>query len=133
EKSWPKFGLMIAAAMVAGAGLGFAGALLKDLFDSTVRNTEQLHSLFGTNNVTAIPEIYEQKSRGRLIGGSWRKGVKLNFAAENPSSRFSESLRRVRLAIDEQGSGENQVIAFISSMPSEGKSTCAANLASTIG
>ena len=53
------------------------------------------------------------------------------YVADSPSSRFTESMRSIKMAVDLSGAGKSnkKVIGITSTLPNEGKSTVAASLA----
>jgi capsular exopolysaccharide synthesis family protein len=69
---------------------------------------------------------YEQRAIVRRSGLFWA-------ATEMPLSRFAESIRSIKLAVDlNAGTASNKVVGITSSLPNEGKSTVAAALAQLI-
>lgn len=73
------------------------------------------------------PEI----SPGRRL--SFSKKAFLRQVVDEPLSAFAEAFRSIKVAADISGSGKhNKVIGIISTLPGEGKSTIASNLAELI-
>ncbi|MBD2151038.1 polysaccharide biosynthesis tyrosine autokinase [Pseudanabaena sp. FACHB-1277] len=112
-------GLMTGA--IAGLGLGILAALLLDKLDERIREVEEVKELIDIPLLGAIP-ITDVTSLSAVIG----QGIL-------PSSNyyaFKESLSSLALNLRYLGTDNMvKVIAFTSSVPSEGKSTLTYNLA----
>ncbi|GJD98018.1 GumC family protein [Methylobacterium iners] len=132
EKSWPKTPLLVTAALIVGAGLGFAGALTREMFDSTVRTADQLQGLIGTDRVALVPDVPYKDQIWPTGGTGFRRELALDYAVLNLNSRFSESFRRVRHAIDDYTVDDHKIVALVSTLPDEGKTTSAVSLGSLI-
>lgn len=107
----------IAVGLVLGIVLGIGLAVLRDLLDNTVKGRSTLEEITGTGIVGSIPLDKER-----------RKVAAISFDGDNSS--IAEAFRKLRtnlqfLAVD----NPPRVIVVTSSMPSEGKSTTAINLA----
>lgn len=103
--------------LVAGVLLGVALAVGLDVVDSTVKKLDDLESITGTSVVGEIP-----------VDKPRRTTPAISFANDN--SRIAESFRKLRtnlsfLAVD----NPPKVIVVTSSIPNEGKTTTAINLA----
>jgi capsular exopolysaccharide synthesis family protein len=113
----PKTGRNIALGLALGVALGIGLAVLRDLLDNTVKDREVLEEITGVGIVGTIPFDKEQ-----------RKQPAISFGSDN--SAIAESYRKLRtnlqfLAVD----NPPRVIVVTSSMPNEGKSTTAINIA----
>ncbi len=113
----PKKSRNIALGIVLGLSLGTGFALLRDLFDNTVKGRETLEQITGLGLVGSIP-----LDKARRINPA------IPFDTEN--SGIAEAFRKLRtnlqfLAVD----NPPRVIVVTSSAPSEGKSTTAINIA----
>ncbi len=113
----PKPKRNIAIGLAAGLLLGIGLALLRDLLDNTIKDRQNLEEVANVGVVGTIPN---DKSR--------RSQPAMNFETDN--STVAESFRKLRtnlqfLAVD----NPPRVIVFSSSVPSEGKSTTAINVA----
>jgi capsular exopolysaccharide synthesis family protein len=107
----------IAIGVALGLLLGLGLAFVRDLLDNTVTNRDQLEEITNTGLVGSIPLDKER-----------RKQASISFASE--TSGIAEAFRKLRtnlqfLAVD----NPPRVILVTSSMPSEGKSTTAINIA----
>ncbi|WP_237570584.1 polysaccharide biosynthesis tyrosine autokinase [Mycolicibacterium lacusdiani] len=103
----------LAAGLVVGLGL----AVLRDQLDNTVKDRQTLEETTGVGLVGSIPVNKERRAEPAIP-----------FASDN--SAIAEAFRKLRtnlqfLAVDDPP----RVIVVTSSMPSEGKSTTAINIA----
>lgn len=113
----PKTGRNIAIGLAMGVLFGLGAALLRDLLDNSIKDRQHLEEIAGAGTVGAIPF---DKVR--------RSNVAIAFDADN--SAIAEAFRKLRtnlqfLAVD----CRPRVIVLTSSLPSEGKSTTAINIA----
>lgn len=113
----PKTTLNIAIGLGVGVGLGIALAVLRDMIDRTVKERETLEEITGAGVVGSIPLDKERRSNAAI-------------SFETDDSLIAESFRKLRtnlqfLSVD----SPPRVIVVTSSMPSEGKSTTAINVA----
>ena len=113
----PKTARNIAIGLALGVLLGIGLAVLRDLLDNTVKDRETLEEITGVGLVGSIPLDKER-----------RKKPAISFDSDN--SAIAEAFRKLRtnlqfLAVD----NPPRVIVVTSSMPSEGKSTTAINIA----
>ncbi|MBI5340283.1 MAG: polysaccharide biosynthesis tyrosine autokinase [Mycolicibacterium rufum] len=113
----PKTARNIAFGLIAGVALGVGTAILRDSLDNTVKLRENLEGLTAASIVGSIP-----------LDKDRRKQPAISF--ENDNSTIAEAFRKLRtnlqfLSVD----SPPRVIVFTSSMPHEGKSTTAINVA----
>lgn len=113
----PKKTRNILLGLAAGVALGIGLAIVRDLLDNTVKSRETLEEI---SDVGVVGGIQLDKER--------RKTPPIFFGKDN--SAIAESFRKLRtnlsfLAVD----NPPRVIVITSSIPSEGKSTTAINIA----
>jgi capsular exopolysaccharide synthesis family protein len=113
----PKTARNIAFGIGLGVLLGIGVAVLRELLDNTVKDRQTLEEITGVGLVGSIPLDKER-----------RKEPAISFDGDN--SAIAEAFRKLRtnlqfLAVD----NPPRVIALTSSVPSEGKSTTAINIA----
>lgn len=113
----PRWGLNMSLGFFLGGMLGVGFAVLRDQLDNTVKDRETLENITGKGVVGTIPF---DKSR--------RDHPTIAFDTDNSST--AEAFRKLRtnlqfLSVDDPA----RVIAVTSSVPSEGKSTTAINIA----
>lgn len=112
-KTMRNLAIGLALGVLSGIGLAF----LRDLLDNTVKDRQNLEEITGVSVVGSIPLDKER-----------RKSPAKSF--DNDNSAFAEAFRKLRtnlqfLKVDDPP----RVIVVTSSMPSEGKSTTAINIA----
>lgn len=140
SKSKPKTKLVLALGLFGGLGLGIALGFLRDIMDRVFRTAAQVESTLHLPCISLVPllkdpnpkqltreqqsdKVFEQRTIVRRSGVFWA-------ATEMPLSRFAESIRSIKLAVDLNASNaSNKVVGITSSLPNEGKSTVAAALA----
>ncbi|GJF14873.1 chromosome partitioning protein [Mycolicibacterium cyprinidarum] len=113
----PKTARNIGIGFVLGVAAGFGIAVLRDLLDNTVKDRETIEQITGAGIVGSIP-----LDKGR------RQQPAISFDTDNSS--IAEAFRKIRtnlqfLSVD----NPPRIIVVTSSMPSEGKSTTAINIA----
>lgn len=113
--------VIIAALLSLMAGVGLT--LLLEALNNTFKASEQVESLLNLPVLGNLPLMQEKE--GAALGRFFLKGS---------DHRFSESIRSLRTGVVLSGMAHpHQVIVVTSSVPGEGKSTVAANLASALG
>jgi succinoglycan biosynthesis transport protein ExoP len=134
-KSHPKTIVILAEALLAGLILSFAAAMMRELADKVFRTTGQVEGMLGTNCIAILPALGEAAAPSVLAGKLRRKSSNqppdlLRYVVESPLSRFAEAVRSLKVAVDLNSIvRENRVLAIISTLPNEGKSTLSSNLA----
>lgn len=113
----PKSARNIAAGLGLGLVLGIGIATLRDALDNTVKSREALEDIANVGLVGSIPLDKERRNQAAI-----------SFDTDN--SAIAEAFRKLRtnlqfLAVD----NPPRIIVLTSSMPSEGKSTTAINVA----
>jgi capsular exopolysaccharide synthesis family protein len=113
----PKTTRNIVIGLALGVLLGVGLAIVRDMLDNTVKDRQTLEEITGVGLVGSIPLDKER-----------RKEPAISFSNDN--SAIAEAFRKLRtnlqfLAVD----NPPRVIVVTSSMPSEGKSTTAINIA----
>ncbi|MGV0618021.1 polysaccharide biosynthesis tyrosine autokinase [Mycolicibacterium elephantis] len=113
----PKTARNIAIALILGVLLGVGLAILRDLLDNTVKERQTLEDITGVGIVGSIPLDKDRRKQPAII-------------FESDTSAIAEAFRKLRtnlqyLAVD----NPPRVIVITSSLPMEGKSTTAINIA----
>jgi succinoglycan biosynthesis transport protein ExoP len=143
-KSKPKTLIVIGATIAAGMMLSFGFAMFRELTDNVFRTSGQIESFLHADCLAMLPLIKSgttkivptddrtrsESARHRLI---LRNDKLFWYVIDQPFSRFTEAIRSIKVAADVNGIlKENKVIAVTSSLPNEGKTTVATNLAQLI-
>ncbi|SCX30469.1 polysaccharide biosynthesis tyrosine autokinase [Mycolicibacterium fluoranthenivorans] len=115
--SVPKTTRNIAVGLALGVLAGIGLAHVRDLLDNTVKDSDTLEEITGSGIVGNIPLDKDRRKKPAI-------------AFDNDNSPIAEAFRKLRtnlqfLAVD----NPPRVIVLTSSVPSEGKSTTAINLA----
>jgi succinoglycan biosynthesis transport protein ExoP len=116
----PKPALNILLALVLGAGVGAAIALIREMLYSGLTTAADVESRFGVRCLGSIPLL---KS---ILPSATSPIVAI---VEQPQSGFAEAFRGLRSAIKFAAGGPRQVILITSALPREGKTTVSACLA----
>lgn len=141
-KSKPKSVLILALGLLGGVAFGTALGLLRDVMDRVFRTAAQVETMLHLPCLSLVPLLKEvqpkqlpvelQPPPGKPLGqrAITRHSGVFWAATEMPLSRFAESIRAIKLAVDlNVTSTSNKVVGITSSLPNEGKSTIAAALA----
>jgi succinoglycan biosynthesis transport protein ExoP len=124
KKSSPKTALVLLGGILAGLCFGVGGACARELLSQVIRTPAEIENEIGMRCVGTLPDVGDGRDRP---GSPARTSV---YAVDHPFSRFAESLRSAKTAIDvARLTKEMNVVGVVSSLPKEGKTTVAANLA----
>jgi exopolysaccharide transport family protein len=141
EKSKPKSKLILAFGILGGIALGAGLGLLRDIMDRVFRTSAQVESALQLPCLALVPLLKDtdkkkqsdkppqtDKDFGQKIVS--RRSSVYWAATTMPLSRFAESIRSIKLAIDlNLTKTSNKIVGITSALPNEGKSTIAASLA----
>jgi succinoglycan biosynthesis transport protein ExoP len=118
--------------------------MLRDIGDRVFRTTTQVREDLETDCIAVIP-LMKEGPKGGVLGKQVApaniarprtilRDTSLRWAVvDSPLSRFTESIRAIKIAADLGGAVRaNKVIGVTSSLPNEGKSTIAVSLAQLI-
>jgi exopolysaccharide transport family protein len=147
RKTKPKSLLVLVLGLFGGIALGAGLGLLRDMMDRVFRTTAQIESILHLPCLSLVPRVKDTANKkhifSRVARGSnqgftphtiRRNSGILWTATEMPLSRFAESIRSIKLAIDlNPTKTSNKVVGITSALPNEGKSTISASLAQLIG
>ena len=142
SKSQPRPVLVLAAASLGGLLLAFGAAILIDLSESGFRTSEQVESELRTSCLATVPlvdigteksaPVHAERADFGISRHIERTGVLFGVVG-TPFSRFAEAFRTIKVSIDLFSAGKSiKAIGITSTLPNEGKSTIAANLARLI-
>jgi polysaccharide biosynthesis transport protein len=138
-KSGPNTRSILGSAAFFGVMIGFAACFLREMVDRVFRTRHQVEEVLRTNCLAVLPAlttsasddaqgVHEQAESGeRIIADRHRT---FSRVVDDPRSAFAEGFRSIKVAADIAGAiRENKIIGVTSSVPKEGKSTIASNLA----
>jgi succinoglycan biosynthesis transport protein ExoP len=129
KKSKPKTLITLLVALVGGGVVGFGAAWIREIFDRTLRTTEEVRATLGVPCISTVPLLEAVGRPKPTFAGISHLGE----VVARPMSRFAESMRAIKVAIDFfPAARKPQVIGFISALPGEGKSTLSANFAAVV-
>lgn len=140
KKSAPRGMLIFGGCGLLGLMMGAAAALARERMDNVFRTEGQVETVLGAECLGIFPRIDEVASTGKVQGPpvALAQGLRpiepvssvLRHVLDAPFSRFTETLRSVKVAADIRGlSRQTRVIGVVSAVPNEGKTTIASNLA----
>jgi succinoglycan biosynthesis transport protein ExoP len=143
RKSAPRSSLILALAALGGLLLGAAVGMLRDISDRVFRTTRQVEDLLQADCISMVPLVKDAKlgesepnadaNKRAVAPAVARDGSLLWAVVDSPFTRFAESIRAVKVALDlNKAVKANKVIGVTSSLPNEGKSTIATALTELI-
>jgi succinoglycan biosynthesis transport protein ExoP len=135
-------------AVAAGAMVGVGFGALRELLDRGFRTGDHVKSALNTDCVALIPRLRAGKSRvpqlsfrqenvfsmssGETPDVEPRSGDILWAAVDAPNSAYADAIRSIKFAVDADANGGCNVIGLTSYLPTEGKSTVAAGIATML-
>jgi len=120
-------------ALVAGLMLGVGLAFLRNLLDNTVKSPADIEERLNSKTLGLVPYVKAAAPKGKSKGDSAPKRGYLGLLEDN-HSRFSESIRTIRTGIALSSIDKPfGILEVTSSIPDEGKTTVAVNLAVALG
>jgi polysaccharide biosynthesis transport protein len=135
--SSPKPALTLLAGIVAGLVLGIGGAFAQHAIDPRLRREEQLRELFSLPILARIPKERKAPTKakgGRRLGFGPRRRVRRALSPGELSPTTLEAYRTLRamLAAGKVERTQGRSVLVTGPSPSEGKTTTAINLASSL-
>lgn len=141
NRSWPKTGIILLGALCGGLFMGLGAAFARERLDTVIRTSEQGERLLGVECLGLLPAITElpasaTETLARTASAPPVPGGRpftvadqtSSYVLHAPFSQFAETLRSVKISATGRGDG-CQVLGVISTLPGEGKTTVASNLA----
>jgi succinoglycan biosynthesis transport protein ExoP len=141
SKSQPRPILVLAAASLGGLLLAFGAAILIDISESGFRTSDQVESELRASCLATVPLIDTETEKPPVRAERTKLGLSRHIertgvlfgVVGTPFSRFAEAFRTIKVSIDLFAPGKSsKAIGITSTLPNEGKSTIAANLARLI-
>jgi succinoglycan biosynthesis transport protein ExoP len=129
SRSSPKLGLTLALAAICGLGFGVMLAFAREQMNRQIHTRAELEKLLGTSCLAVLPAFAQKKPVLRKLRGATRESSAFRQIGEvAPFSATAEALRYIKVAIDLHPTG-GKIIAIVSALPGEGKTTVAAGFA----
>jgi polysaccharide biosynthesis transport protein len=145
KKSKPNPKLLLALGLFGGIALGTAFGFAREIMDRAFRTSAQIEARLHLPCLSVVPLLRRRevkkvnKKSARTTVQAVKESGPRTFsrgsgtcwvATAMPSSRFAESIRSIRFAIDlDPTKAPSKVVGLTSTLPNEGKSTIAASLA----
>jgi polysaccharide biosynthesis transport protein len=135
KPSWPKAIIIIPASLFVGTFFGLIAAIVKEFLGNNFRLADDVKNYAGFECLGILPdlalEINKRRRTGlptpRVLGGG---NAFVRHSVNAPFSRFTETLRNVKVTIDiNRNQSKPVVVGIVSSVPKEGKTTFSANMA----
>jgi len=143
KKSQPNRLIVLAGAAIGGMMLAFTVAILREASDNVFRTKSQVEEILEVNCLAVLPflkrvEPNTDGKHGDTYALAQQRSITLQdtllrYVVDLPFSQFTESVRSLKVLTDLKNQVEaTKVIGITSTLPSEGKSTLAANFANFI-
>ncbi len=131
---FPNLPLNITLAFLFSTLLAVGAAVLSDVLDKSIRDPEQIASLFKTQVIGALPQVKSWRRHpvaAQIEGASWPAGASESGARKGGANRFEEAVRTLRNSILLGGTFDHRLRSLMvtSATPAEGKTTTAVHLA----
>lgn len=138
--SSPNIPLNVAIGGLLGLLAGLGAAFLLAMLDNSVNDVEQLTQITNLPHLGILPYPDDQASGSakskldKKAAKKFRNEIDLDIISQSdPSSQFSESIQSLKTSLSfSKAGGMPKSLMITSSMPGEGKSTIATNLAITL-
>ncbi len=115
----PNLKINLPLGVIIGLFLGVALSFLRNMFNDTVRSSEEIEKLSKLPILGNIPKIKTRKAK-----------TQARLTYDKPKSAIAEACRSLRTTLLFSTDGDPKVLLITSPMPNEGKTTTAVNLAS---
>jgi polysaccharide biosynthesis transport protein len=133
--SSPRKPLVVAISVLFGLMIGAGIGAFREFRDRFFRTGDQIRDVLGVEYLGATPAIVKKTDTSVAAPVDrevhFRNSVS-NFAMNYPLSSFSETLRSCKIAIDLNIAKASRIVGVVSTLPGEGKSTIALNLAQVL-
>jgi succinoglycan biosynthesis transport protein ExoP len=122
--TFPNIPRFAALGLVLGMLIGFVTIFIRDMSNASIRFVEDLGKASGAKVIVSVPAL--TKKDLKLAGES---AVPADLILRRPISAYAEAFRTLRSSIMLSGSSVPKVIAIMSALPEDGKSTVSTSLA----
>jgi succinoglycan biosynthesis transport protein ExoP len=130
QKSSKKVAAVFAGGILLGLLLGAGAAVAREWAADVFRTPRAVEEVVGTRCVI-LPRVKPTWEGGAFLGAATKSSLIEELVVDAPFSRFAETVRELKalISITQLVDRGVKVIGVVSSVPNEGKSTVAANLA----
>jgi polysaccharide biosynthesis transport protein len=144
KKSHPKTLAILAGVVTVGTMLGFLIGVLSEIWRHVFRTRHEVNERLQTNCIAVVPKMRDLVAKPehlspRAVQNTFGERTIVSdqgffwHVLDSPMSRFAESIRAIKLAIDTSDANRShKIIALTSALPREGKSTLGTSLAQLI-
>ncbi len=115
----PDLTINLSLGVIVGLFLGFFVSFLRNMFNDTVRSSEEIEKLSKLPVLGSIPKMKTRTAK-----------TQARLTYDKPKSAIAEACRSLRTTLLFSTDGDPKVLLITSPMPNEGKTTTAINLAS---
>jgi capsular exopolysaccharide synthesis family protein len=122
----PNVRLIIALGSIFSLAFGVLAIALAEYLDNGIRTKVDVERRLGARYLGAVPEV------GSTLPNMRRMEPAQDYIVSHPQSIFAEALRGLRASLTLRGRRRPKVIAIVSALPREGKTTTAICLARTL-
>ncbi len=123
--AYPNKRFILALGLLAGLAAGVGAASLQEMLIKGISSPNEVPRSLGIPFIGAVPKI----SKRSLKNGSYAQSP-ADLVRENSASQYSEAFRLIRSRLRVLNRNEDRkVVAFMSALPGEGKSTSALSMA----
>jgi Mrp family chromosome partitioning ATPase/capsular polysaccharide biosynthesis protein len=129
----PRKPFLLAVGTILGAALGCLFAGWREMRDRGVRDGDMLARRLRIRFLGYLPAVAIERKPGSTNGNNLIVPEGARLSITDPFSRFGETVRAAAVAGLAGSKGEGRVIAITSTLPGEGKTVFAANLAAHFG
>ena len=125
--SFPKKPLMFALGAVFALIFGGFTITLQELMSRVVRTEQDVEERLGIPLLTSVPQL-----KSETLAGHGEGYLPTDYLVDKPMTVYGEAFRTARATLLHDVDGGPKVIAVVSTMPGEGKTTTALSLARTM-
>ncbi|WP_207774143.1 polysaccharide biosynthesis tyrosine autokinase [Rhizobium rhizogenes] len=133
--SYPRKLMVVALFGIFGTAAGSMVAGVREIRDRFFRTGEQIRDEVGLEYLGSLPLVDDKPLASATTDRAnnqnlFTTSTLASYAVDHPLSVFAETLRSAKMSVDMRKTGEGgRVVGVVSTLPGEGKSTVAINLA----
>lgn len=139
SKSAPKSGLVLAACLAIGLLFGSGAAIARERLDNVIRTASQVQQYAGVECLGVAPELQKaapasEATEADIAHRRLAPSIGLlRYVVDAPFTRFTETLRSAKVAVDiKLFERPSRIVGVTSAVPNEGKTTISSNIAQLV-